>query len=100
MRCRRCGREIALSSGERIPFADVCEGCGEDLHSCLHCAHHERTAWNECRESAAERVSDRERANRCEHFRPTEAAVEGRDAERAAALSELARLFKAPPGTK
>jgi hypothetical protein len=44
------------------------------LHVCLNCAHHDPASYNECRESSAERVSQRERSNRCEYFRPSEAA--------------------------
>jgi hypothetical protein len=55
--------------------------------------HHDPSAYNECRESNAERVSDRERANRCDYFSPTDA--EGGDGSaREGSLSALDSLFK------
>lgn len=41
---------------------------------CRNCRHHDPAAYNECRESSAERVGDRERANRCDYFAQAEAA--------------------------
>jgi hypothetical protein len=32
--------------------------------------HHDRSAYNECREPQAERVLDKERSNMCDFFRP------------------------------
>ncbi len=93
MRCAACGASRTLASGERVGFRDACERCGADLHACCNCAHHDPSAYNECREPQAERVSDRERANRCEHFAPGAAAGSGgpaRDEARAA----LDALFK------
>jgi hypothetical protein len=72
MRCAACNADVTIASGERVGFRDSCDGCGADLHSCLNCAHHDASAYNECRESSAERVNARDRANRCEWFSPTE----------------------------
>ena len=79
MRCFGCGAVRELASGARIGFRDSCETCDVDLHVCLNCVHHDPAAYNECRESSAERVADRDRANRCEYFRPRagEAAAGG-----------------------
>lgn len=70
MRCFRCDATIELASGDRVGFRDDCERCGADLHVCRNCELHDPGAYNECREPQAERVADRERANRCEWFRP------------------------------
>lgn len=68
MICQRCNEKLDFSGGERVGFRDVCESCGEDLHVCLNCVHHDPVAYNACRESSAERVSDPEVSNRCEYF--------------------------------
>ena len=74
---------------------DECAGCGNDLHVCRNCAHHDPSAYNECRESSAERGGDRERANRCEYFRPGgTGGDESASSERADALSALDALFE------
>ena len=94
MNCFACGRAVEVASGERVGFRDECERCGADLHVCRNCAHHDPAAYNECRESSAERVDDRERANRCEWFRPGTADARDRGEEHAPARSALAALFK------
>ena len=101
MHCHACGTETQLSGGQRIGFSEECDHCQADLHCCLNCAHHDPTAYNECRESNAERVTDRERANRCEYFRPGGTARPGGAAAggeangtRARAKAELEALFK------
>ena len=69
-RCSKCSHEIPLSVGARVGRRDSCPQCGADLHSCLHCVHHDRSAYNECREPQAERVLDKERSNMCDYFTP------------------------------
>ena len=89
MQCRSCRKEVNV--GGRVGFRDECPHCGADLHSCRHCRLHDSGAYNECREPAAERVSDRERANRCEYFQPAAGAgVSSPDDARA----KLEALFK------
>lgn len=70
MKCHACQTQTELSPGRALGFRDECEGCGADLHVCLNCDHHDPQAYNGCRESSAERVLDRDRANRCDYFRP------------------------------
>lgn len=93
MHCHACDAEHTLGPGERIGFRDTCDRCGGDLHACVNCSHYDTSAYNECRESGADRVLDKERANRCDWF----AAGEGRGGDgssRSAALSDLESLFK------
>jgi hypothetical protein len=92
--CFACGAGLSLASGERVGFRDACEACGADLHVCRNCAHHDPSAYNECRESNAERVGDRERANRCDYF--AAAAGKRRTGEAGApdARASLDALFK------
>lgn len=92
MHCFSCGREVTLRSGERIGFRDAC-ACGAELHACRSCAQHDPAAYNECREPGAERVGDRERANRCEWFAPRE----GPPRATGPARSALEDLFKKRP---
>jgi hypothetical protein len=94
MRCRACESEIELRTGERVGFRDSCSTCGSDLHCCLNCAFHDPSAHNECREPNAERVSDRERNNRCDCFSPGDPAGDGTSDRHSAALADLDALFK------
>ena len=93
MRCFACNTEVEVAAAERIGFRDECSTCGADLHACRNCAHHDPSAYNECREPSAERVGDRERANRCDYFTPG-GRVGGRGGARSKAVSELENLFK------
>lgn len=103
MNCHACGRPSDLAAGARVGFRDVCEGCGADLHACRNCAHYDPGAYNACREPRAERVLDKDRANRCDEFAPAagsgagSAARQDGDTEaarRSRALSEAERLFR------
>ena len=102
MRCFGCGTETALASGERVGFRDTCARCGRDLHACRNCAHHDPSAYNECREPNAEWVTDRERRNFCDYFSLNQNTPGGAGAQRAdrtqAARSKLDQLFK-PKGS-
>ena len=96
VRCFACDQALELASGERVGFRDTCAGCDADLHVCRNCAHHDPAAYNECRESSAERVEDRERANRCEYFAPGAGGGGGVAGARRSARESLDALFKKP----
>ena len=93
MRCHACRVEVTRASGESVGYRDACERCAADLHVCRNCAHHDPSAYNECRESSAERILDRDRANRCDYFRPGDGTSAATDA-RKSALGSLDALFK------
>ena len=93
MRCFACNAEVELAAPERIGFRDECSACGVDLHVCRNCAHHDPSAYNECREPSAERVGERERANRCEYFVPGDRAGASGGAD-SKAMGKLEGLFK------
>lgn len=92
--CFSCGAEITLPAGSVPGRRDCCEACGADLHVCRNCKHHDLRAYNECRESQADRVLEKERANFCDMF----AFIEGKragggDSKRASAKRKLDDLF-------
>ena len=93
MVCQACQTEIPLAAGESVGFRDACDRCRADLHVCLNCVHHDTTAYNECHESNSERILDKDRANRCEYFRPT-SRTQTTDGGRTDALADLENLFK------
>jgi len=91
--CFSCQATIEIPSGGRVGFRDDCSSCHSDLHVCRNCAHHDPGAHNECRESNAEWVSDRERANRCDYFVWNDRPGERTD-DRGQTLADLDALFK------
>ncbi len=94
MRCFSCNASTELAAGERVGFRDDCPECGSDLHVCRNCTHHDPSAYNECREPNAERVNDRERANRCDYFAPGEREGGGDAPVRHKSRDDLEALFK------
>ena len=66
MICWKCRKEISIEKPVR---GDECPFCHTDLHVCKACEFYESGAHNDCRESSADMVSDKERANFCDYFR-------------------------------
>lgn len=66
MICHRCKKTISVS--EKIGFREDCPSCGASLHTCVNCDFYDQSVYNECRETSAERVLDKEKANYCEYF--------------------------------
>ena len=63
--CFRCSNQVVDA---RVSRNDSCVKCGADLKVCKNCVHYDVNAYNECRESQAERVVDKERSNFCDFF--------------------------------
>ncbi len=75
--CFQCQKELSL--GHVPGRREDCPACGADLHICRNCAHYDRLAYNECRESSAEVVREKERANFCDFFTPASLTAGGKD---------------------
>ena len=68
MKCAFCYKDIEHQG--KIGRQDTCPHCGRDLRCCKQCTFYDQNAYNECREVAAERIVDKERANFCDFFLP------------------------------
>ena len=88
--CHQCKKEIPseIFVGRQTP----CPWCRADLHCCLNCAHFEAGTYNDCRETQAERVLDKSRANFCEYFKYQE-TISGQTKE-FLTKNKLEALFK------
>jgi hypothetical protein len=64
--CFQCDKP--LTQVGKVGRSETCPYCGADLHVCRNCRFYEPGAYNDCRESQAERVLDKERANFCDFF--------------------------------
>lgn len=94
--CYRCGASLGDLS---LPFSrrDQCPDCNADLHICKMCVFYDRTVPRQCREDGAEDVTEKERANFCDWFKPSESAFDASGKSEAdAARDELAALFGEP----
>ncbi|MGH7932788.1 MAG: hypothetical protein ACREQN_06410 [Candidatus Binataceae bacterium] len=92
MNCWHCGREVEVK--ERVGFREYCPGCDRALHACRNCGFYDPAYNNQCRETQAERVVDKERANFCEYFSPNKASAVKKPVIVAAAHNRLDALFK------
>ncbi len=66
MICWKCHKETNIQKPVR---GDECPLCHADLHVCKACEFYESGAHNDCRETSADFVSDKERSNFCDYFR-------------------------------
>lgn len=67
IRCWRCGHPYAEDT-RNVPRAAECTACHADLHVCRMCEFYDTRVARSCRETVAEEVIDKERANFCGYF--------------------------------
>jgi hypothetical protein len=86
--CYSCGTAIPVIGivGRR----DECPKCHADLHVCRNCLHYDPKSYNECRETSADVVREKDRANFCDFFSPGRPGESGnRDKDLKAAAEAL-----------
>ncbi|MEM7646740.1 MAG: hypothetical protein AAF203_07525 [Pseudomonadota bacterium] len=64
--CFSCGHKNQVS--ERVGRRDECSSCMADLHVCKNCRFYDPGAYNECKESSADVVREKEESNFCDFF--------------------------------
>ncbi len=92
-KCHACLKEFEI----KLPVGrqDECPRCRADLHCCFNCTFYVAGAYNQCRESQAERVTEKDRNNYCDYFVFRDTGAEGRTKEvQDAAKAKLEALFK------
>ena len=91
--CYRCGASLSALS---LPLSrrDQCPDCSADLHVCRMCVSFDNTVPRKCREDGAEDVTDKERPNFCDWFKPSDKAFDPmRKSDADAAQEAWAALF-------
>ena len=77
---------------------EECSSCGADQHVCSMCVFYDRRHRGSCNEERAESVSDSERANFCDYFKPSNTGLKDKDARKSAeAKAKFAALFEDQP---
>ena len=66
-RCHFCGQP--LDEKLEVHRSTTCASCGKDLKICYNCRFFQKGAHNDCLESSAEQVRDKDRSNFCDYFR-------------------------------
>src|ERR1043165_846182 len=93
--CWKCGASLADYT---LPLRrlEECRKCGAELHVCKLCEWYHTGVAKHCRETVAEEVKDKERANFCDYFKPRPAAFSNTSTAAAdRAKAELDALFGA-----
>jgi hypothetical protein len=94
LNCFNCGTTFAWSLGTPLSRRDTCAQCGSDSRVCRNCRHYEPTAKWACREHVSEAVREKEKANFCDSFQPSDGPG-GSNGTTAADLRKAAEsLFK------
>ena len=92
VRCHGCGTSGRFE--DVVPRRAECDRCGASLHCCRNCQHYDPSVYNECRETSAERVVEKEASNFCDYFTPVSAAAGAPDAADASGREALEKLFR------
>ena len=90
-RCFFCDKPLKLKG--KISIRESCPECGMDAHVCLNCDFYDLGHSNDCRETQAEPVRDRDRRNVCEYFVLSESGKSA-DPSLDKARAGLEELFK------
>ncbi|WP_394229294.1 hypothetical protein [Shewanella colwelliana] len=95
--CWQCGKAL---EGVILPLSrrEECAECHADQHVCKMCVFFQDSGRGDCKEERAEWISDRERANFCDYFKPaTGVYSKSGPSANEQALAELAVLFGDAP---
>ncbi|MEE9543763.1 MAG: hypothetical protein V3V95_08270 [Thermodesulfobacteriota bacterium] len=90
-KCFSCNSVVEVGSG--AARNDTCPKCNVDLKVCLNCSFYDDGAYNECHETQAERVVEKDNANFCEFFNFMDSVGE-ETKEEFDTLEDLKDLFK------
>jgi hypothetical protein len=93
--CWKCGTSLAELTLPLLRLEE-CKKCGAELHVCKMCEWYSLAVAKHCRETIAEEVKDKERANFCDYFKPRPGAHSAAPADASAkAKADLDALFGA-----
>lgn len=69
VQCYKCHSILIFDEKIKISRQEDCHKCHTDLHCCRMCIYFDPTAYNECHESIAERITVKEKTNFCDYFK-------------------------------
>jgi hypothetical protein len=76
-----------------VSRSDSCDQCLADIRCCKMCHFYDPKSYNECRESNADRVAEKEKANFCDYFK-IGSSYNNAEQQRQEALARAQALFK------
>lgn len=92
VKCHSCGKDIELETTETIMRSEECPHCYANIRCCKMCEFYDPQSYNECRESSAERIVEKEKANFCDFYRIDTKL--NKDQQKQDVLSAAEALFK------
>lgn len=66
--CYHCNKSIPILGAFKIHRTEECPYCMTSLHCCRMCEFFDPKVYNECKETNADRIVDKEKANFCDYF--------------------------------
>lgn len=91
--CYKCGKALPEVFKLMVSRSDTCPACMADVRCCKMCQFYDPKSYNECRESQADRVPEKEKANFCDYFKIASSYSDA-EKQRQDALAKAASLFK------
>ena len=88
--CFSCGQELQFT--QTISRRDECDKCRADVRCCRNCQFYDPKVYNECRETSADVVREKDRSNVCDFFQPSSNTSDNKSRESLLAAAEA--LFK------
>ena len=94
--CFQCGATLELSEPTALSRSEVCPSCDADVKCCKNCKFYDQNSYNDCRESQADRITEKERSNFCDYFVLSDGAKgkASQAEEKEDRLKDLDDLFK------
>ncbi len=92
LKCFSCHKDLELQAMQKITKNEECPYCYASIHSCKMCGFHDPSAYNECRESNAERIVEKDKANYCDYF--TLSTAKNSSSAKEDLLAKASSLFK------
>lgn len=68
IQCHSCNKDLGLAPEQKILRSEECPYCYASIHCCKMCKFYDPTTYNECRETSADRIVEKDKANFCDYF--------------------------------
>jgi hypothetical protein len=68
IKCFNCQQDTGFEAKASIFRSTECPHCQSDLRCCSMCVFFDATSYNQCRESQADRITEKTKANFCGFF--------------------------------
>lgn len=90
--CFSCKSQMTFV--DQISRRAECPKCSADVYCCKNCEFYDPKVYNECRETSAEPVREKDRSNFCGFFKPRTGDLKSQATEKEKLMSAAEALFK------